>query len=467
MKVSGFAQAKQHTVLSRFRQLSLVKKGAIVLVVLILLWFVGVKVFGQKSNNQYQTATAVRGNIISTVSESGNVSANSKIDVTSPSTGIIQAVYVKNGDYVTAGQNLFEVKSTATPQEKASAFATYESALSSYQSAVQTKQSVQATLEKDRQAVLDAQTAVNNIQNSETQLQKDSTNSTLTSARETFTADETKYNNADTAIAAANAQLNSASLSYQATQDSVVTAPFSGTVANLSVREGASVTASASNANAFSSNASNSSGSNSNANSSNSSSNTSSGSSTTDGSTVLVIGDFSQLSVVAQVNEVDIPKIKNGQNATVTIDAFPNETFVGKVVSVDSVGTATSGVVTYNVYIDLVSPPSSIKSGMTTSVNIQTARRDNVITVPTAAVQTINDQSYVRVLKKNKVSEVPVTTGIADDTNTEITSGINEGDVVITGTTTTSGTSQTSPFGGGFGGNRGGGGGAVLFRRGG
>ena len=99
---------------------------------------------------------------------------------------------------------------------------------------------------------------------------------------------------------------------------------------------------------------------------------------------------------------------------------------------------------------------------------IQTDSRYDVLTVPSAAIQTENDTSYVRVLKNGKVSNVTVTTGISDDTNTEITSGLTEGDVVVTGTsaTTTSGTSSTtSPFSG-SGGRGSGGGGTAIFRRG-
>lgn len=474
MSVSNTAKIKSQSWIARFRQLSLVKKGVIIVVVLLLIWFVGTRLFGQKNNaSQYQTAVAQRGSIISSVSESGAVSADSQVDITSPATGIIKNIYIKNGDSVTAGQKLFEVKATATPQEQASAYATYESALNSYQAAQQTKQSDQATLEKDRQAILDAQNAVNNEEVNPvnpstkqvyTQLEKDSLSSALTNAQETFTADQTKYTQADTAIAAANAQLNSASIAYQATQDSVVTAPVSGTVANLAVENGNSVIA-ANNANA--SNNANS-GNGSNAGSGNNNSNASSNTSTSGGSTVLVIGDFSQLSVVAQVNEVDIPKVKVGQNVTISLDAFPNETFVGKVESVDSIGTTNSGVVTYNIYISLISPPTDIKSGMTASVNIQTDRHDNVITVPTAAIQTANDSSYVRVLKNGKVTSVPVTTGLSSDTDTEITSGINEGDVVVTGTNTPSSSSSqaSSPFSTGLGGTgRGGGGGAILRGR--
>ena len=456
MSVSTNSKMAKPTVIDRFGQLALWKKIVLIVIVLAILWFAGTKVFGQKSTtSQYQTATAQKGTIISTVDESGNVNASSQTEVTSPSNGLIQDVYVKNGQYVTAGQKLFSVKSTATPEEKASTYASYENALASYNSAVEGKQALEATLEKDRDAILQAQDPLSALSTSNTdpstkvaytQNQLDELNSAMTSAQETFSADETKYNQEDTSIAAANAALSSSSLSYQATQNAVVVAPIAGTVANVAVQTGGAVTASTVTTTS----------------SSTSFGSSSSSSSSGGGSSVMSIGNYNQLSILAQVNEVDIPKIKVGQNATVTLDAFPNETFVGQVASVDSVGTITSGVVTYNVYINLIQPPSSVKSGMSASVAIQTARADNVVTVPSAAVQTSNGTSYVRILKNGKETDVQVTTGISDDTNTEITSGVNEGDVVITGTNaTTTSSSTTSPFSTGFGGARGGAGAAV------
>src|SRR5258708_3461725 len=102
MSATSLAKNKSQSLIARtlsgireVRSLSLVKKAVIIIIVLLLIWFAGTKVFSQKSStSQYQTATAQRQTIISTVSESGNVSANSQVSVTSPSTGIIEEVYV-------------------------------------------------------------------------------------------------------------------------------------------------------------------------------------------------------------------------------------------------------------------------------------------------------------------------------------------------------------------------------------
>ena len=100
-----------------------------------------------------------------------------------------------------------------------------------------------------------------------------------------------------------------------------------------------------------------------------------------------------------------------------------------------------------------------IYPNMSATANIITATKNDVLLVPTAAVQTQNDQTYVRVLKNGKIQQVDVETDLSSSTQIEITSGLSEGDNVITSTvsSTTSGSStSTSPFSsfgrGGFGG---------------
>jgi RND family efflux transporter MFP subunit len=318
---------------------------------------------------------------------------------------------------------------------------------------------MQASLEQSRKAVLDAQDAVdqmnNNINSGQgnpstkqayTQNEIDSINSSLTSARESFTANETKYNQEHASITAAQASLAAATSAYNETKDAIVTSPVAGTVANFAVSVGSSVSG-GQNSTADSSNSNNSSSTN---------------------STVLVVGDFSKLGITVSVNEIDIPNIHAGQKATITLSAFPGKTYVGTIASVDTIGTENSGVVTYNAYLDIIAPPSSIKPGMSATAIIQTDRHDNVLKVPSMAVQTTDGQSYVRVMKNGKVTQVPVTTGISSDSETEIDSGLSEGQTVVTNvvmpTTITGNNAGASPFGGGgFGGGAraGFGGGAV------
>jgi len=92
----------------------------------------------------------------------------------------------------------------------------------------------------------------------------------------------------------------------------------------------------------------------------------------------------------------------------------------------------------------------SIYPNMAVNARIITTVIDNVILVPNAAIQTTNGQSTIRVMKNGQISEATVEVAGANDTQTAISSGLNEGDVVITGTTSSQTSRQggVSPFGG-------------------
>ncbi|MEI7652954.1 MAG: efflux RND transporter periplasmic adaptor subunit [bacterium] len=384
----------------------------------------------------YQTAIAEKGSLINTVSESGSITIGS-ISIASPSTGVVTKLYVQNGDIVVQGQHLFSVQSAATASEKASAYATYLSALSSLANAKSSKQSLDSAMWTQQKAVLDAENAwnyknANSINQSTkvayTDLEKLSIDSSLTNAHKAFDAAEQKYKDADSTVRAAEAQLNAASLAYQATQNATVVAPSNGTVVNLAVDIGSSVTASGGS------------------------------SSTTVATSALSLINPQSIQVKVQASEVDIPKIAVGQKATITVNAFAGKTYVAKVSRVDTIGVATSGVVSYSAYLQFIETPADIAPGMNAVAVIQTSRKDGVLKVPQTAVKTVGQDKTVQILNTDKPETVIVTTGDTSDSDIEILSGLKVGDVVVTRTiapkTTT--TSTTSPFSG-IGGARGGG----------
>jgi HlyD family secretion protein len=151
------------------------------------------------------------------------------------------------------------------------------------------------------------------------------------------------------------------------------------------------------------------------------------------------------------LNEVDVAKVKVGQKATMTFDAIEDLTISGKVAEVDTIGAASQGVVSYGVKISFDTQDDRIKPGMSVNASIITDVRTDVLTVPNSAVKTQNNTSYVEVLDEKATTQVTgtqnvtsvsaptrqtVTVGISDDNVTEITSGLTEGDKVITKTTT-------------------------------
>ncbi|MEI6581034.1 MAG: efflux RND transporter periplasmic adaptor subunit [bacterium] len=172
------------------------------------------------------------------------------------------------------------------------------------------------------------------------------------------------------------------------------------------------------------------------------------------------------------LNEVDIAKIKLGQKATLTFDAIPDLTITGRVEEIDSIGTVSQGVVNYNVKISFDTNDTRVKPGMSTSAAIITNIKQNILTVPGAAVKSQNGTSYVQTfttaLPKAALgvqgspsiippTNVTVTTGLSSDTLVEITSGLNEGDIVVTKTIAGStSTTSTPSLLNTVGGNRGG-----------
>ncbi len=184
------------------------------------------------------------------------------------------------------------------------------------------------------------------------------------------------------------------------------------------------------------------------------------------GGTIATFITKQQLAEVS-LNEVDVAKVKVGQRATLTFDAVPDLSITGTVASVDTVGTVTQGVVNYTVKVGFDTQDERIKPGMSVSAAIVTDVVQNVLVVPNSAVKSRNGTFYVEVFDDGVAvatsgqefpSLVPpreqtVEIGLANDTVTEIISGLSEGDKVVV--RTVSPTSQQTPtaasslFGGG------------------
>jgi HlyD family secretion protein len=161
------------------------------------------------------------------------------------------------------------------------------------------------------------------------------------------------------------------------------------------------------------------------------------------------LADLKHLQIVVSMAEVDVAKAKVGQAVQITLDALPNQTFQGKVSQIAPSGTLTQGVVNYPVTITLDNPSAAVMSGMTASANIVTQQKANVLMVPNRAVRTQGRQKVVTVLFEGQQIQTPVQTGMNNDTMTEITGGLQEGDVVLLNGTTTAQTRVGG--GGGFG----------------
>lgn len=153
------------------------------------------------------------------------------------------------------------------------------------------------------------------------------------------------------------------------------------------------------------------------------------------------------------LNEVDAANIKVGDKATMTFDALPELTITGKVYQIDTLGTVSQGVVTYNAKIVFDMPDERVKPGMSVSADIITNVKTDILVVPNSAIKTQNGSgtSYVETLDPLLLTagdieagsvtlatvpnRIEVETGISNDTEIEIISGLAEGDRIIMQTT--------------------------------
>ncbi len=174
----------------------------------------------------------------------------------------------------------------------------------------------------------------------------------------------------------------------------------------------------------------------------------------------IITNPKNQITASVSLTEIDVVKVNSGQKVTLTMDAFPDKTFTGQVLAINTNGQSSSGVTSYPTIIVFDNSISNMYPNMSVNANIIIDSKTDILTVPSSSIQSSNGVSIVKVMKDNQVSEVIVETGISDNTNTEIVSGLNEGDVVITSTSTVKTTSPStttksvfsgSGMGGGFG----------------
>jgi len=390
-------------IIVKFKNLSKKKKIILFLILAVVSYFT-YKNFSKSSDEIiYKTENVKKGTIISLVSDTGEILTSGKVDIPSTITGITENVYVKNGDFVKSGQKLFSVKSTASQADKTAAYATYLKAKSSLESAQNSLLTLESSMWSAHEKYRDdgwGRTIDDPIY---IQTNRD------------FLAAEANYKNQQEVITQAKISLSNAWLEYQTVAGGDVTAPIAGTIANLSVSPGQQITA---------------------------------------GDISAMIKNETDSWAKLSVSEGDVGKISVGQTATVYVDALSGSQFKGTIDRFDDIGTDTSGIITYNVYVNLGRIEETVKAGMTVQIDIETARAEDVLLVSNTAIKTYQGVKAVQVLDKDSGEPLylPVEIGIVGDTQTEIKKGLTEGQEIIVsqsaGSDSSSGSSSGFPAGG-------------------
>ncbi len=153
-----------------------------------------------------------------------------------------------------------------------------------------------------------------------------------------------------------------------------------------------------------------------------------------------------ELAAKIEVDEIDIPKVQIGQEVELMIQALNNQTYMGTVAAINNNGNVKDGITSYQVFISLpIEGIEGVKSGMTVDASILVAKAANVLSVPNSSIIDVKDGKAVRVVQNDLIKVKVVEVGLQNDTLTEIKSGLDPEDVIITSITIpTSSTSSST-----------------------
>jgi multidrug efflux pump subunit AcrA (membrane-fusion protein) len=442
--------------------------GAIVAAVLVV---------GPASGSQssaLRTAAAAVGVVQATVSGSGNLQPASQLNLGFKTSGVVTKINVTQGEHVTEGRLLAEL-------DPKSAEVTLEQAKASLQAA-------EASLAQEEE------------DNGETAVGQGSTGTSVSRAAavgdSSAAAGSGESSNAAAAkptvsaatreanIASARAAVRSDKLTVendeQAVSDTRLYAPRDGTIVSLSGEVGETVSgvgttkaaattdsSSGSGSGSASGGASSALGGRSSGSSSASAASSASNSSGSSSSSFAVLSDLSSMRLVVPLSESEIGDVRDGQIATVTVEALAGRKLAAHVSEVAILSTSDSGVVSYDVTFALDQMEAGLKPGMSATAEVVVNQAEGV-NVPTSAISA----GTVTVVRNGRQVRQRVVTGLAGNSSTIVLSGLKAGEEVVlpSATTSATGASLTGRRGalGGLGGGLGGGfAGGAFFRGGG
>lgn len=149
------------------------------------------------------------------------------------------------------------------------------------------------------------------------------------------------------------------------------------------------------------------------------------------GNTLVSVISQNKMYVEANISEIHIGKIVLGNQVVVIFDAFPAEEFLGEVSYIEPGDVIIDGVVNYKIRVTLKNPDAKIKSGLTSNLKIQTAKKENVLSIPLYTITKENGQNFVNKIVSGKVQKTEVVLGLSGNNGSvEILSGLSEGDTV-------------------------------------
>jgi HlyD family secretion protein len=355
--------------------------------------------------------------LVASVTASGQVSPHTKADLAADVSGRIVKLTVKEGDYVKEGDFLLQIDPQQWEAQVAQTKAQVANMKAAETQAMANLTQAQANLRRQ-----------NEIRKSNPNLVSDDQMEQLKTAVDVDAAmyDAAKHNTEQAVAGVTNAQV--------LLDKTTIRAPMSGRVTRLVVQNGETAIQ---------------------------------GTLNKDAATLLTISDMSDLETKVKVDETDVSRIALGDSAIVQLDAFPDTTFLGKVVEISNSSvkgtTTTTGdqAIDYEVTIRLLNPPKDTKPDFSATAKIITDTRKQVLSIPIIALTVRENEAVAKtdtaqrpggktanakqvgkkdvegvfvVGKDNKVTFKPVKVGIAGEKHFEVLSGLSDGDQIVGGT---------------------------------
>jgi len=170
--------------------------------------------------------------------------------------------------------------------------------------------------------------------------------------------------------------------------------------------------------------------------------------------TLIIVSNFEKNRLEITIDELDISQLSVGQKVAVKVDALTGVTLSGEVAEINQEGNSSNGITSYPVVLE-VGNAEGVKAGMSGTVTIVLASKENTLLVPAEAVTTTSGRSFVTVLENGEQKARQVKVGINNGSQAEIIEGLSEGEQVVVASKTTAANTQTNmmiPGAGGMGG---------------
>jgi HlyD family secretion protein len=279
------------------------------------------------------TVEVTRGDLVQAISATGSLEAVTTVNVGSQISGIVQTLYADFNDIVRKGQTLARLDPSLFQTQVEQAEANLIRAEADVERLDVARDAAKLALE--RTATLASKRLVSEAD--------------LESAHVTLASAEAQVRSAQASVAQSKASLNQVKVNLAHT---VITSPIDGIVISRAVDPGQTVAASMQAPTLF-----------------------------------VLAADLAHMRVNASIDESDVGQVEPGQAVTFRVEAYPNESFAGRVAQVRLQAVVSQNVVTYATVIDVENPGLKLKPGMTATVTIEVARRDEALTVPAAALR--------------------------------------------------------------------------------